>query len=121
MKIHDKEFLKIIKATMNDFKAQGQYGFAEELKDILEKKELTLMNISSLVQFIKYRIDNPSHYDLEIKAALSQGEDFGVAHYSISQFKKEHKYINKVLSKYFTWEENDIGLMMITKKIKEVA
>ena len=121
MIINDKKFMKCVKDTMNDFKAQGHIQFAEELQNILEKREITLMNISTLVQFLQYRIDNPSHYDLEIQAALNQGESFKTAYSSMCQIKKERKYMTKILSKYFTWEENEIGLIAITKKFEEVA
>ncbi len=121
MIINDKKFMKFVEATMNDFKAQGNIQFVKELQDILKKREITLMNISSLVQFLQHRIDNPSHYDLELQAALNKGEDFKTAHYSIVQLKKEHRYMTKILSKYFTWEENEIGLIAITKKFEEVA
>ena len=121
MRINDKKLMKYMEATMNDFTAQGQIQFAKELQDIIEKREITLMNISTLVQFLQHRIDNPSHYDLELQAALNKGEDFKTAHYSIVQLKKEHRYMTKILSKYFTWEENEIGLIAITKKFKEVA
>ena len=121
MKLHDKKFTKYVKATMNDFKTQGHIEFARELQDILAANEITLMNISTLVPFLQYRIDNPYHYDLELSAALRQGEDFKSAHYSINILKKEHKYMTKILSEYFTWAENEIGLFTITKKYEEVA
>ncbi len=121
MKFYNKKFMKYVKYTMQDVRLHGRTKFANELKNIIETKELTLMNISTIYPFLQHRVDNPSHYDLEYETAIHQGEDIKQAFASVAQLKKEHRYMIKIISKYFTYEKQGNGLIAITKKFEEVA
>ena len=121
MRTNDKKFMKCIKAIMMDVRIGGLYDFATELNNILDTKEITLMNTQTLIPFLQYRKDNPSHYDMEASALLSNGESFEHVSRTVKQLKKEHKYMLKVLSVYFTWSDEPNGLFRITIKNGEVA
>ena len=119
-KIYDRKFMKYIKETMLDMKAQGITHFAEELNNILSTKELTLLNIGSLLQFLQYRINNPEHYNKEFLVAIQQGLSSAQANKFIKNLKAEHNYMYKIISKYFTCQKHENGLVIITK-LAEVA
>ena len=115
MKIYDKKFMKFISATLTDIRLQGFIKFANELNDILETKEITLFNVSSLMPFLMHRQENPDHYDLEYQVALQQGHNPSQIIASIARLKKEHKYMLKILSMHYSCEEQENGLIAITK------
>ena len=121
MKIYDKKLMKYVKAIMVDMRMGRLYDFATELNNILDTKEITLMNTQTLIPFLQYRKDNPSHYDMEASALLSNGESFEHVSRTVKQLKKEHKYMLRVLSVYFTWSDESNGLFRISIKNGEVA
>ncbi len=104
-KITDKRFLKYINLTKNDMKDSGHTDFTEELENILETKELTMGNISTLFPFLHYRVNNPKYYKEEFDTGLALGKSYSEIDQTIKVLKKEHKYMYRFVNKFYSIEE----------------
>lgn len=113
MKITDRKFLKYVKNTKNDL-LQNPFSEAEVincLKEIYNKKEITLFTVQYLYIIIEARKENFNY----IKS-IQDKESFEIVN-------KEHRYLEKFLNRYFTYSKCPItGLESVSiKELREVA
>jgi capsule polysaccharide export protein KpsC/LpsZ len=105
--VNRKQFNKLLKETIKDFESTNNYKVVENLKEILNTKnikDLTISQISPLIELIIIT---------ELQPAL---------HAVDYQIKKEHKKMKKYINQFFDYqilqnseiEEN--FLLMIQKK-----
>jgi hypothetical protein len=107
MKINNNRFLKYISNTLKDLEIQkSESDLVSDLKNILQTKELTALNISNLVYFL-----NTRDYKKELSAGCLVGT-YDKALKATKAIQKEHKFLKKVLSQYFDIEINEHAIQI---------
>ena len=120
-KINDTRFLNNINTLTEDMKRAGSANFVNELENITKDKCITPLNTQTLIPFLQYRKDTPSHYIKEIQHGLSVGLNFKELLIDTNQLEKDHLYMYNILLEYLEWDETDFGMFVISKKVEEVA
>ncbi len=120
-KIDDTRFLNNINTLTEDMTRVGSTNFVKELENITNSKCITPLNTQTLIPFLQYRKDNPSHYIKEIQHGLSVGLNFRELLMDTNQLEKDHLYMYNFLLEYLEWQETNFGMFVISKKYREVA
>jgi len=116
----DELLKKIILATKLDMEAapdleNENQEMISSLENILEKEELSILNISHLYPYIDAFIEEPTKYDeMYVHAVIAFGEE--KAKTIVSDIKEEHAYMHSILSEHFTINSSPEGPCVISKK-----
>lgn len=103
--VKDKKFLKCVRNTIQDLiqHKQKEINIIGKLKEIYNNQELTLFNREAIYLIIKVRKENLNFIKL-----IQDRESFNIVN-------KEHKYMEKFLNKYFSYNVcPNTGLCSIT-------
>ena len=99
--INKKQFNRLIKETIKDFEAMSDYKMAEDLKVILNYKNIkdaTIEIVSPLIELIETTKLRPILHPVEY------------------EIRKEHKKMEQYLRQFFNWRLTEDHMIIMNKK-----